>query len=175
MTPGRIDMKAVHVLFAAGALLLAGVLFAGDIAVDSDTTADFSLYKTYAWKAGTPAPNPGTDARIVSSVEKELAAKGLKKVDKDPDLWVSYQVVLKKEATITDWDYGKFKFQGRDVTIQKLARGSLAVDLIDGKLGKLLWRGVATEYISPDAPPEAGVIEKAVALLFKGYPPKKEG
>jgi hypothetical protein len=168
-------MKAVRILLAVGALLLAGALFAGDIAVDNDTTVDFSKYKTFAWKVVTPAPNPATHQRIVSSVEKELAAKGLKKVEKDPALWISYQVIAKKEATSTDWDYGKFKFNGRNVTVQNLSRGTLTVDLIDAKSGKCVWRAAATDYIPPDAPPGEGVIEKAVSLMFKGFPPKKEG
>ena len=168
-------MKAVHILLAVGALVLAGALFAAEIAVDNDTSVDFSKYKTFAWKVTTPAPSPATHGRIVSSVEKELWAKGLKKVDATPDLWISYQVVVKKEATSTDWDYGRFKFRGRDVTVQNLARGTLAVDLIDAKSAKLVWRAAATENIPPDAPAPEGVIERAATLMFKSYPPKKEG
>ena len=167
-------MKAVQILLAVGALLLAGALFASEVSVDNDTTVDFSKYKTFAWKVVTQAPNPSTHGRIVTSVEKELAAKGLKKVDVDPDLWISYQVLVKQEATSTDWDYGRFKFRGRDVTVQKLARGSLTVDLVDAKSTKLVWRAAATDYIPPDAPPGEGVIEKAVNLMFKGFPPKKD-
>jgi len=166
-------MKPVRTVLVLMALFVAGSLLAREVAVDYDATVDFSKYKTFAWKVAAQAPNPSTHQRIVGAVEKELAAKGLKKVEKDPDLWVSYSVVVKKEATSTDWDYGKFKFSGRDVTYEKLARGTLVVDLIDGKGANLLWRGEATENIQPDAPPGEGVIEKGVALMFKDFPPKK--
>jgi hypothetical protein len=156
------------------ALLVVGAVLASEVSVDNDASVDFSVYKTFAWKEGTAAPNPSSHGRIVASVEKELTAKGLKKVDKAPDLWVGYQVAGKQEATSTDYDYGKFKFRGRNVSTQMLTRGTLVVNLLDGKTGNLVWRAAATDYIPSDAPPGEGVIEKAVSLMFTMFPPKKD-
>jgi hypothetical protein len=170
---GTMKTTVLTLIAIAGVLALVSA-GASEISVDHHAGVDFSRYKTYAWKAGTDAPNLDTHKRIVASVDQTLQAKGLTKVEKDPDLWVSYQVVSKQEATSTDWDYGKFKFRGRDVTVQKLVRGTLALDLVDADFDALVWRGAATEYLTPDAPPAEGVIEKAVSLMFSKYPPGKE-
>lgn len=166
--------KDVVALIAVAGVLAFFSAGASEISVDHHAGVDFSRYRTYAWKTDNPAPNPDTHQRIVTSVDQALQAKGLTKVEKDPDLWVGYQVVSKQEATRTDWDYGKFKFQGRNVTVQKLVRGTLAVDLVDADFDALVWRGTATEYLTPDAPPAEGVIEKAVSLMFGKFPPGKD-
>src|SRR5690242_16295266 len=75
---------------AASVLLLAGaVSISGQkVSVGADPGVDLTKYKTYAWSTNRPSPNAIISQTIVTSVDAELAAKGLKKVETDPELTV---------------------------------------------------------------------------------------
>lgn len=52
--------------------------------------------------------------------------------------------------------------------------GQLVVDMYDSANHDLVWRGVATKTIDPKAKPEKiqKNLNKAMAKLFKNYPPE---
>jgi len=52
--------------------------------------------------------------------------------------------------------------------------GQLVVDMYDSTNHTLVWRGVASKTLDPKAKPEKQEknLNKAVAKLFKNYPPK---
>jgi hypothetical protein len=52
--------------------------------------------------------------------------------------------------------------------------GQLAVDMYDSANKDLVWRGVASKTIDPKAKPDKQQknLQKAMAKLFKNYPPK---
>jgi hypothetical protein len=54
--------------------------------------------------------------------------------------------------------------------------GQLALDLYDSSKKELVWRGVASKTIDPQAKPEKRQknITKTVTKLLKNYPPKKK-
>ena len=168
-------MKIVSRLLFAGALMLATAVLATEISIDADHTADFSAFKTYAWKANDKAADPLVDQAIVADIEEQLAAKGLKKADKDPDLFVMYHAILTKEAKLTDWDEGKFKLENRNITVEKLTVGTLMVDLYNAKSGVLIWRAAGTEYLKAKYFTQdfADGLKKNITLMFTMYPPKK--
>ena len=58
------------------------------VEVDYDESIDFSLFKTYAWSDGTPAPRAATQRRIVEEVNGRLQAAGLSSAGDEPDLQV---------------------------------------------------------------------------------------
>src|SRR5262245_16596108 len=95
-------------------LMLATVVFAVAVAhaqkiqVGFDKSADFSQFKTYAWiPRDTPATVPLLATKIQLDVDYELQQKGLQKVEKDPDLLVTYQggVDVKGAAAAHDPGY----------------------------------------------------------------------
>jgi hypothetical protein len=168
-------MKTMTKVLAMGAALMAVAALAAEISIDADRTADFSAFKTYAWKTNDKASDPQVDRAIVADIEEQLAAKGLKKADKDPDLFVVYHAILSKEAKVTDWDEGKFKFENRNITVEKLTVGTLMVDLYRAKTGVLVWRAAGTDYLKAKHfnPDFADGLKKNIALMFTMYPPKK--
>jgi hypothetical protein len=168
-------MRTMIKMLVLGAGLMAVAALAAEISIDADRTADFSAFKTYAWKANDKASDPQVDRAIVTDIEAQLAAKGLKKVDKDPDLFVVYHAILSKEAKVTDWDEGKFKFENRNITVEKLTVGTLMVDLRDAKTGMLVWRAAGTDYLQAKYFTQdfADGLKKNIALMFTMYPPKK--
>ena len=58
------------------------------VSVGADPGTDLTRYKTYAWATDQASPNPIISRMIISAVETQLAAKGLTKVDTDPELTV---------------------------------------------------------------------------------------
>lgn len=67
--------------FLTGAVVaLASVItFAQDVTYDYDRTANLSRFRTYSWAPGTPLSDPLNHARVISAIEREMAAKGLVK------------------------------------------------------------------------------------------------
>src|SRR5690242_2449025 len=69
-------------------LLGAVSISAQKVTVGADPGVDLTKYKTYAWSSNRPSPNAIISQMIISSVDAQLAAKGLRKVETDPELTV---------------------------------------------------------------------------------------
>lgn len=162
-------------------LLISTLAFAQHTNIDFDRGANFADYHTYMWEA---SPNPAKgdwNQRIIDQVDKQLQAKGLTKVDANPDLWVVYSNSIKNEHQVvgvgygfgTNWGYGSTGGPATHVTFAyKL--GTLVVELADTKNKQLLWRGEVSDTISDNTNKNIKNLDKAVAKLFKGYPPKQK-
>ena len=173
-------MKRILVLLVIS-LLFSSAAVAQKINVDWDRQANFSQYHTYMWQK---SPHPGRgfwDERIVNAVDQQLQAKGLTKVDSNPDLWVVYSNSIhdQKEVVGTGYNYGPYWGWGAwgmgpttttyNTFVTRL--GTLVVEISDVKEKDLLWRGSATDTISDNSNKNIKNLDKAVAKLFKDYPP----
>ena len=175
-------------LIAIGGLLLATAVAtsAQDIKYNFLQGTDFSKFKTYKWVA---APNHDysnsiLDSQIKQAIESQLAAKGLSKNDENPDLYVVYQVAVNQEkqwnsySTGGDaWGWGGWRGWGgmstTTTTSQTINIGTLNVDLYDVGTKKQIWRGEASKTLGSGKDPQKvnKNLNKAVAKLFKKYPP----
>ncbi len=99
---------------ALAVMLMATVAYAQKVTVDSDPAAPFATYKTYAWTAGTAAPNPLSEERLHQSVDARLAGKGLAMNTATPDLIVATHVTTKEkqELIANGFGYGPWGFGG---------------------------------------------------------------
>ena len=148
--------------------------------VDYDRSANFSGYKTFAWRDSGEIRNPLMAKRIEEAVTSELAKKGLTQASgEDADLWVVAHPRLSKETQITSynsgWGYG-WRYRGPRVstaTVEQIPVGTLIVDLVDAKQKELVWRGTASDTLKPERTPEEreAALAKAVAEMFAKYPP----
>ena len=177
-------------LFVALALLVPALAMAQKTSYDYEKTADFTGYKTYAFKAGTAVGQELIDSRIVAAIETQLAAKGLTKATGTPDVFVVYHMAFDKEKDISTfssgygggygpygWGWGGGWAGGTTTTqVRDILMGTLVIDLADAKKGQLAWRGVGTKEVNTQASPEKRdkSINNAVAKIFKNYPPKKK-
>src|SRR4051794_7598073 len=83
-------------------LLLGGFAIAGKIESDSDNTANFSSYKTYAWGNNFEPHRAAAKMTIVGAIEQELEGRGLKQTEVEhADIIIRYQV-----ATDADMNFG---------------------------------------------------------------------
>jgi uncharacterized protein DUF4136 len=64
-------------------------------------------------------------------------------------------------------------FATSTVNVREIPVGTLMVDIVDSASKELVWRGVASDTVNPNAKPEKREknINQAVAKLFKKFPP----
>jgi len=172
--------------FVVAAIALPAIAFAQKTTYDYDKTAAFAQFKTYSTKDGTPTGNPLVDKRIAASIEAQLAAKGLVRNDSSPDVFVLYHVAFDKQKDISTYStgpsYGGYGWgwgggwgtTSTDVRVRDILVGTLAIDIVDAQKGEIAWRGLGTREIDTNAKPEKRDenITKAVAKVFRNYPPK---
>ena len=152
--------------------------------IDWDRQANFSQYHTYAWEKSPHPANGLWDQRIVDAVDQQLAAKGLQKVDanSNPDVWVTYSKSIKDQKTLVGtgygygpgWYWGPWGGGGGPVMYNTWVtkEATLVIELADTKNKQILWRGAATDTVTDNSNKNINNLDKAVAKLFKGYPPK---
>jgi Domain of unknown function (DUF4136) len=167
--------------FTLMALALATSAYAQDIRYNFDSDADFTKFKTYKWveiPGGTQLDDLITK-QLTTAIEAELSKKGLTKTDSDTaDLLVGYQASTSTEKQINAYGNG-FGMGPRwgggmaTATTSTLVNGSIAVDMYETASKHLVWRGVATKTLDPDAKPDKRqkTLEKGAEKLFKNYPP----
>jgi Domain of unknown function (DUF4136) len=172
---------------AALAILFVPTLAAAQkTSYDYDKTANFATFKTYALKDGTKVGQQLIDDRIVAAIETELAAKGMSKVEANPDVFVVYHVAFDTQKDISTyssgggygpygwgwgggWAGGTTSTQVRDILV-----GTLVIDVADAKKSQVAWRGMGVKEVQTQASPEKRdkSINEAVKKIFKNYPPK---
>jgi Domain of unknown function (DUF4136) len=173
-------------------LLLAGAgsAAAQDVRYNFDKSANFGAFKTYKWVVikGATQLSDLADRQVKAAVDAELAKKGLTKSDSDSaDLLIGYQAGIGQEKEYTSfdtgWGYGPGWYGGGwyggggGMTTGQTSTiyiGQLALDMYASSPKTLVWRGVASKTLDPKAKPEKQQknLEKAVAKVFKNYPPK---
>lgn len=154
------------------------------VKVTSDPGADFSRYKTYAWDQGIMA-NPLIGQFIITAVDNAMAAKGLRKVESDPDLIVSALASSESDLTVTNPSWAPVLntiATGIPASGQAwpVTKGTLMVNISDAKTKNGLWRGSATQTLENgptgdrvrDAKTVEKPINKAVQKMFKKFPPQ---
>lgn len=174
--------------------LLGGVsAIAQDVRYDFDKTKDFSKYKTYKWVPIKDADQPDqlTAKQITEAIDAQLSMKGLEQTDSDSaDLLIGYQTALGSEKQFTSyntgwgagpgWGAGWYGYGGMSSTTygstSTVYVGQLDLSMYDSAQKQLVWRGVATKTLDPNAKPEKKQknINKAAEKLLKNFPPKAE-
>ncbi len=172
-------MKGLRTALCLVVILVAATGFAQKITTDWDHGTDFTKYKTYTYAKGTPVEDPLMDQRVVDAIDAALAKEGIKKVDSNPDMYVTYHASAKENKQyVTDnfgygygarWGGGMGTSTTRAYTYEK---GTIVIDLwsADGK--QLLFRGSGTDTISDKPDKNIKKIHKVVEKIFDKYPPK---
>jgi hypothetical protein len=177
-------LQSIIVLTCAVAFVPA-IAAAQKTTYDYDKAAPFTQYHTYAMKTGTPTGQTLIDNRLTAAIEAQLAAKGFKKDEANPDVFVLFHMAFDQQKDISSyssgpmyggygWGYGGgWGSTTTDVRVREILVGTLAVDVVDAKKKEMAWRGLGTKEIDTHAKPEKrdSNINKAVEKIFKNYPP----
>jgi hypothetical protein len=178
--PGRILTPIIGMFLI---LLAALSVNAQKVSVGADPGVDLTRYKTYAWTKQPPSTNPIINQIVISSVDTELAAKGLKKVETDPELTVVVFGSTESDVHVTNPSWApSLNSIATGVVVGSqgwiVTKGTLVVDISDTKTNNNVWRGTATETLdrgptgdkASDAKNVEKPIRKAVKKMFKQFP-----
>jgi hypothetical protein len=180
-------MKSVlsfAVLFLLTSMLSFTEAHAQKTSAGYDKSAKFSSYKTFMFSEVPGARNPFVNEMIVAALTRELTARGLTRVDANPDLRVSYLAAAGFDLHVGSVSFGvainpvyaglvPHGSASWDVTT-----GTLVIDLLDNKTDRIVFRGTAKDVLqrAPSADPAADAklvskpINKGIAKIFKKYP-----
>jgi Domain of unknown function (DUF4136) len=164
--------------------------FAQKVKVGYDKSTDFSKYKTYTWaKPETPVTRPLLYGTVVSTIDQELQAKGLQKVEANGDLTliaaggIEYGSNLAAGTPIlpvyggpppdlnaTMWTGGNPSAVSAGPLV---AQGTLVLEFVDRSQNKAIWSGNVRQTFSPEQKNKSlDLAAKAIVKLLKRFPPK---
>ena len=178
---------------AATLALVATAVYAQDVGYNFMPGTDFAKFKTYRWVKieGQQYPDDITDAQVKQAIDAQLATKGLTKTEAETaDVYVGYRVALDQEKQLnayTSGGYGGWGWGGgyrgygygggmTTATTSTITVGTLSLDMYDPAAKQLVWRGTASKTLDAKAKPEKRQknLSKAMAKMFKNYPPKEK-
>lgn len=171
--------------FGAGLLLLActGMVPAQKIKVEYDKSQAFSQYKTYSWLQQQSYTRVFLALNIVSAIDQELQAKGLRKADSGGDLMVTAygafddDISVAASSTIYQFPalYGPTWASAPTIrggtSAVYIRKGTLVVDVVEAASRQLKWRGIATAKFDLEKKMQAlDLVNKSVEKMFRQYP-----
>lgn len=134
------------------ALLLAAPASAMFIDVQFIGGVDIASFKTWNWGEGSPLPNQEVERAARSTIEELMAAKGYAKVDGTADCLITVH------AKSDEW------FDG----------GLLKIEALDGKTGKVAWRGKAEGAVNVQSTSKRQKLaQRTVKKMFKKFPDRR--
>lgn len=178
-------MKTVRIFTIIFCTMVLNVGF-GQVKVSSDydTNADFKSFKTYQFTEEALALplNDLNRKRLIEAIESEMAKKGITKAE-DADLWVDIKVSSEmKESTTATTDYYGTGYRYRwgpqftttNINVTEYVQGTIFIDFINNETDQLVWQGRGIGTVSENITGEKRTkrIQKAIAKIFKKYPPK---
>ena len=142
-------------------------------------SVNFASYKTYQWIdiPGGAVSDQLIDQAIKRAVDEQLAKKGLTRVEKCADLYVGYQAAIEEEKNLKLARTRASRWWSADIVQSEtsvIPSGILVVNLYDPRIKHLIWRGDVSKTIELKKDPNKNYksLQKAMAKLFKNYPPQ---
>lgn len=187
-------MKKIQFLTTFIALVIFAMGCSSPAYVQKDESVNLSDYKTYMWVDTRANENDETaratayaDISVHNSVNAELSKWGWKEVSSDPDVMISYDVLVERNVeTQRDpvysqpftryyfnpytrkWStiYYPSQFQGYQVYNTPVREGTITLTMMDPKKDKNIWQAWTTERLSGSRLTDSE-IERSVSNIFK--------
>jgi hypothetical protein len=174
-------------------MLLAGCASSTKIQSDYDRSVDFSQYKTYGYYSPMGIENPNYSSLLGSmfrdAIDAQMLPKGYVKSD-NPDLLINVSARLQDKTKVTTYSdpmmggggyygyrggmydpWGGYGY-GSSTHVSQYTEGTVNIDMVDIKLKRMVWEGVAIGRIKEDK--KSGELREnirlGVAEMFANYP-----
>lgn len=187
-------MKSMR-LNILGAFAIAATLFTGCASVahiEKDDSADFSKYKSFSWiekKNDNKKTSDLTEQKIQAAVNQELRKNGWKEVKHNPDVLLSYDVLVERNTRqdnnpVYSQPYSRVFFnpytrrygtiyypsqflgyENNDVPVRE---GTVTITMIDSQTDKTVWQGWTTDEVNSRNLTNKE-IQSAVKAIFKKF------
>jgi hypothetical protein len=139
---------------------------------------DFNSVKTFQY-VETEDSNAGsqlTHDRIKNAIIRELEEGGLKQVDADPDLYVTYHITTKEKTVYNTTNFGYGGYGGgwygwgggmgtSTTTASNYTEGTLIIDGYEPDEKKMVWRGMGTVTVKAKPEKQAKQIDNILKKL----------
>lgn len=176
-------------------LLISGSYFVKaqqvEVGADKSFSANISDYKTFAWSSDIdkiPSDkifvgpngvlifnNESAREKIKEAIQYELTSRGYKMQSGNADMLVTF-MVLEQPGTLRTYNGYKMLYNGLDSTrtpenVEKVSvdAGTLLINIIDGKSGKVAWQGYASGILKPDMINDQTKVREAVRRIFDQF------
>lgn len=178
------------------ALLVQACTTGAQVRVDYDPQENFQTLRSYAWTPITEAEqkekarNSLTYERVRSAVDAYLTAHGFAKVaETQADFLVKHTVTVESRAQVNDTRmsvgigrYGARGGVGVGVGVplgsktEQYQAGTLAIDIIDARNKRLVWRGSGERTLDESQTPEqrTEIINTTVGEILDRFPPGRK-
>jgi hypothetical protein len=169
------------------ATVLSGSAIAQDEWYDYDRQADFSKLRTYSFREGTKSGDQFVDDRIERAIIANLSSIGMRRDDRNPDMFIVTHLTFEKEKDITtyssypgygpyDWYWGPGWGWGMsEIRVREITMGTLLIDVIDADRGAVIWRGGAVERVKHRSPESADEhVQETVDEILEDFPPGRD-
>lgn len=145
------------------ALSLALCLFAigssaQSVQSDFDRSADLSKLRTFTFSGAIHSVDRRSSAdllndnRIMAALDRKLTSSGYaRRDDGSADFKVVYMVASRNRLSLREYNYGPFRFGGRDINVDRYTEGTLIIDIIDTRTKQIVWRGQASGAVDLDS------------------------
>jgi hypothetical protein len=178
-----------------GAIALTAVLLAScanTAHIEKDPSANLGDYKTYSWiqnDKNKGHTNDIAESNVRSVVNQELQKNGFTEVKRNPDLLLTYDLLVEKSVKQQNDPvysrsfsrifynpytrrYGTIyypsRFLGYDNYSTPVKEGTVTVTMIDPKTDKTIWQGWATDEINSSRM-TSKEIQKNVKTIFRKF------
>ncbi len=172
---------------------LLSISYAQEVKVGADNSFTTSLngYKTFGWTTDiNQIPrgaifigangvyifnNESTRNKIKNAIKYELNAKGYQEDETNPDILVLFRVT-EQPAKLQTYNGYEMIDQGLDSvrTPENIERvnvdpGTLLINLLDRRSGKVAWQGYASGILKPDMVNDDVKVREAVSSMFRQF------
>jgi Domain of unknown function (DUF4136) len=160
---------------AAVAMMLAACASTPNVQTDFDPSAQFSQYRTYAWRATPEFGAPLMQQRITASINAKLGAMGWTPAPAaTADVVIAAQVITREQLSIDTFNSGGWGGWGppghSSASVRSYTVGTLVVDMFDAKSKRALWRGTASGALPKTSDKATAKTQEAIDRMFASFP-----
>lgn len=167
--------------------LLAAIALTGcaSIPVNTDFERDvpFASFHSFAWRAPASRPAGSTPVwdseifgqRVARAVRRTLVARGYRPAAAgSADFIVTYATTQHQRVRGSTLGFGYWTgplFFDQDIAVQSYEEGTLILDVLDARTGKVVWRGWSSGVIDQNHM-GSRTVDEVVAAILKNFPPR---
>jgi hypothetical protein len=166
------------------AALLAACASAPEIQHDTNPTADFASYRTFAYFSPLATDRAGYESvltsRLKAATRRMMESKGYVYNETSPDLLVNFFANVQEKQEVRSWPsigyygyrypwYGSWGVSTVDTVTYR--EGTLTVDLVESRRKVLVWQATAEGRVSEEARKNPGAaIDATVTEMMASLP-----
>lgn len=161
---------------------LAAPALAQDVNIDYAMEFDFDKVKTFQYveTSDSNMREGMMDSRIKNGIISRLEAKGLKRVESDPDIYVTYHVTTQQNTVYNTSSFGYGGYGagwhswgasvGTSVTTpHTYIEGTLIIDAYEPTDKKLVWHGTGTVTVKDNPQKRTKQVEKILDKMAQKW------